>query len=301
MSLVSAGGARDDLPEAVRLPVSVAATTSIVGDIVRQVGGDRVAIQLVVPVGVDPHAFQATPRDVRVLAGADIVFAVGAGLEAGFLALLQENVDPARISYLADVVALRRLDEDEGAADTHDDESAHTGLDPHIWMDPSLVASWVPEVAQALSRLDPDNAVEYAHNGQRLQVDLDDLDRWVQEQVRQIAPVGRVLVTDHEVLGYFAARYGFSLLATVTPGLATTAEPSARHLAQLHTTIEEHQVAAIFVGNTINPRIATSLAADLGIPVVALFTGSLSGPGGPAPTYQEFVKNNVNAIVSALR
>ena len=114
------------------------------------------------------------------------------------------------------------------------------------------------------------------------------------------SPPLRVLVTDHDVLSYFADRYGFELLETVVPGVSTASEPSARHLAQLRDTIAEHGIPAIFIGTTVSPQTAQSVADDLGIELVAIYTGSLSEPGGPAATYQDFMRTNVERIVAAL-
>ena len=167
-------------------------------------------------------------------------------------------------------------------------------------MDPTLVAGWTVEIAEALAEVDPAHAAEYAARAATLTSELHELDAWIRNQVSAVPAQRRVLVTDHEVLGYFADRYGFELLETVISGVSTASEPSARHLAQLRETIVEHEIAAIFIGTTVSRQIAESVAADLGIELVAIYTGSLSEPGGPADTYQEFMRTNVERIVAAL-
>ena len=273
--------------------VAVVATTTIVADIVAGVGGDRISLYVMLSAGVDPHVFQPTPRDVRHVADADVLFANGAGLEAVFLGNLLDSAEPRRTVEVSAHLPLRRMD---AAAREH----GHGEFDAHVWMDPTLVAGWTVEIAEALAEVDPAHAAEYATRAATLTSELHELDAWIREQVSAIPEQRRVLVTDHDVLGYFADRYGFELLETVIPGVSTASEPSARHLAQLRETVVEHDIPAIFIGATASPRMARTVAADLGIELVAIYTGSLSEPGGPADTYQEFMRTNVGRIVDVL-
>ena len=343
-------------PEADRLPV--VATTNIVGDIVAQVGGDRVSVYVMLPLGADPHAFQATPRDARQAADAAVVFINGAGLEADFLGDLIASAEPRLVVDLSAHLTLRRMedehededaheegeehddhedehDEDEAEhdegeehdgeeghehedeaehdeADEHDDEEDEHGheedehghdhgeFDAHVWMDPTLVAAWTEEIAEALAEVDPDHGSGYAERADALAGELHALDAWVRDAVADTPRDRRILVTDHDVFGYFADRYGFTVLDTIIPGFSTVAEPSARHLAGLREAIAEHGVPAIFVGLTVSSQAAQVVADDLGIEVVAVYTGSLSEPDGPAATYQDFIRTNVERIVAAL-
>ena len=193
-------------------------------------------------------------------------------------------------------------DHDEEHED-HDDEHEHHhhgDVDPHVWMDPTLVAVWAVEVAEVLAEIDPEYAAEYDLRAAELVQELDELDEWIGRRVAAVPRDRRVLVTDHESLAYFAARYDFELLDSVIPGVSTASEPSARHLAQLREVIAEHAVPAIFVGIGVNPQVAQSVASDLGIEVVPIYAGSLSEPDGPAATYQDFMRTNVERIVAAL-
>ena len=198
-------------------------------------------------------------------------------------------------------------DEDEHHDDDeeeHHDEDEHGHdhgeFDPHVWMDPTLVAMWAVEVAEVLSEIDPEHGAEYDRRAGELVQELDDLDEWIAQRVAAVPRDHRVLVADHDALAYFAARYGFELLDSVIPGVSTASEPSARHLAQLREVIAEHAVPAIFVGTVVNPQVAQSVASDLGIEVVPIYTGSLSEADGPASTYQDFMRTNVERIVAAL-
>ncbi len=288
--------------------VAVVATTSIVGDIVARIGGERISLYVMLPPGADPHVFQPTPRDARQVADAAVVFANGAGLEANFLGDLVVSAQPRRVVELSEHLPLRRPDEaraaqqQDGEHRDEEDEHGHHDLvfDPHVWMDPTLVAGWPSRIAQALAEVDPDYATDYARRAAALAEELHGLDAWVRTQVAAVPHNRRVLVTDHEVFGYFSDRYGFELLATVIPGASTASEPSIRHMAELRETIAERDIPAIFVGTSVSRQIAEPLTSELGIELVAVHTGSLSEPGGPADTYEKFIRTNVERIVTAL-
>ena len=295
-ALAHAEGRREE-PLADR--VLVVATTTIVGDIVARVGGDRLSLYVMLPLGADPHAFHPTPRDARQAADAAVVFINGAGLEADFLGDLIASAEPRRVVDLSAHLNLRRMeeehDEEEGAHD-HD----HGEFDAHVWMDPTLVAAWTADIAEALAEVDPGHGADYAGRAHALAGELHALDAWVRERVAAIPRERRILITDHGMFGYFADRYGFTVLDTIIPGFSTASEPSARHLAGLHDAIAEHAVPAIFVGLTVSLQAAQVVADDLGIEVVPVYTGSLSEPDGPAATYPDFIRTNVERIVAAL-
>ena len=182
--------------------------------------------------------------------------------------------------------------------DAHDHD--HGEFDPHVWMDPTLVAAWTVDIAEALGEVDPEHGADYARRAAELADELHEIDVWIRDRVAAVPADRRIMVTDHDVFGYFAARYGFTVLDTVIPGFSTVAEPSARHLAALREAIAEHGVPAIFVGLTVDAQVARTVAGDLGIDVVSVYTGSLSDAAGPAATYPDFMRTNVERIVSAL-
>ncbi len=286
-----------DVP-AGRIPV--VATTNIVGDIVSRIGGDRLSVYVMLPPGADPHAFRATPRDARQVADAAVVFTNGAGLEADFLGDLVASAAPRRVVDLSAHLDLRRIGgEDERHAD-HGEAAEHGDFDPHVWMDPTLVAAWTAAIAKALAEVDPEHGADYAGRAALLAAELRELDAWVRDRVAAVPAERRILITDHDMFGYFAARYGFTVLDTVIPGFSTVAEPSARHVAALREAIAEHGVPAVFVGVTVEAQVARAVAGDLGIDVVPVYTGSLSDAAGPAASYPDFIRTNVERIVSAL-
>ncbi len=279
----------------------VVATTSIVADVVRNVGGERIELALLMPLGADPHGFEPTPQDAALIGDAHVVFANGAGLEAFLDRLLASAGEGTPVVELSHDIPLLAWADDHDDADDHEDDHEHEEGDPHVWFDPRNVKIWVAGIKAALSTLDPGGATIYGANAEAYLVELDELDSWIRTQVARVPETRRKLVTDHSVFAYFATAYGFEQVGVVTAGSSTLSAPSARELAALQDTIREEGVAAIFVGTTIDPRMVEQIAADVGIEVVPVYTGSLSEPGGPADTYINFMRYDVGQIVNALR
>jgi ABC-type Zn uptake system ZnuABC Zn-binding protein ZnuA len=301
----SAPSAADDAPPASER-LKVVATTTIVGDVVRQVGGDAIDLTVLLPVGADPHGFDPTPRDVSTVADADVVFINGLGLEQFLDRLLQSAGDSAQIVAVSDgVTPIEGQDEHEGEeheGEEHEgEEHEHEGGDPHAWTDPNNVMVWTANIAAALSQLDPANAAAYQANAEQYTEELQALDAWVREQVALIPAADRQLVTDHALFSYFAQRYGFEQVGAVVPGYSTMAEPSAQELAALEDAIRTLGVPAVLVGKTVNPSLAQRVADDTGTRLIPIYTGSLSEPEGDADTYLDYIRYNVSAIVAALR
>jgi len=280
LAAVVAGGAA--------APLRVAATTSIVGDVVRAIGGDGVIVTVLLPAGADPHAFEPTPKEMASLGDVQTIFANGAGLET-FLDSLLASVGVPIVS-VSDGIAFR------GFAQGSEEQ----GVDPHVWFDPMNVIVWTESIARQFATLDPANAEGYATRALAYEQELKDLDVWIVEAVAAIPRERRKLVSDHEAFGYFVDRYGFDDVGTVIPGLSTLAEPSAQGLAALEDAIREHGVPAIFVGVSVNPALAEQVAQDTGARIVFLYTGALSGTAGPAGTYLDLMRYDVRTIVQAL-
>jgi ABC-type Zn uptake system ZnuABC Zn-binding protein ZnuA len=267
--------------------VTLLCTTTIVGDVVREIAGDDVSVTVLLPVGADPHAFQASPRDAIAVEAADLVFLSGAGLEGSLVPLLQAA--RGRIVDLSSELTLRQ--------NPHPEEG---GLDPHVWFDPRNVAAWSETIAQVLAEADPDHASMYRARADAYQKEIGELDLWVRDRVATIPEEARRLVTDHEALGYFASAYGFEETGAILPGFSTLSEPSARELATLEDAIRAAGVPCLFVGTTIPSDLAEQVAADTGTRIVFLYTGSLSEPAGSAATYLDLMRFDVEQIVRGL-
>ena len=278
----------------------VVTTTSILGDVVAQVGGELIDVTVLIPADVDPHSYEPTPRDLAAVADADLVFVNGLDLE-GFLDAVIANAraDAYVVEVSQDVPAIEFAGEDEheeeGEAEEHEE-----GVDPHVWLDPNNVILWTEVIADELAAMNPDNRATYAANGEAYIAELQALDAWALEQVGTLEPSQRILVTDHDALGYFAAHYGFEVVGLVVSGTSALAEPSAGDLAALEAHIADSGAPAIFVGVSVNPDLAEQVAADTGVQLVPIYTGALSGPEGPAANYIELMRYDVRAIVGAL-
>jgi zinc/manganese transport system substrate-binding protein len=174
--------------------------------------------------------------------------------------------------------------------------------DPHMWWDLTRTQAYVTRIAKALETVDPAGKTSYANNAKRYNAELTKLDAWAKLEIAKI-PVGkRKLVTNHDALGYFAARYGFKIIGQVIPSLSTEQAPNARELATLSRTLQREGVKAIFIENTLNPKLAQALAAESGAKVApALYTDSLGNPGSSGDTFVKAFRYNVQTIVNALK
>jgi ABC-type Zn uptake system ZnuABC Zn-binding protein ZnuA len=276
--------------------LQVVATTSIVRDAVANVGGDLIDLQLLIPVGTDPHGFEPRPQDVTALAEADVIMANGAGLETFLDRMLESTGAAYRVVQVSEGIDLLSLDGHGAEGSDHGDGET----DPHTWTDPNNVMVWVENVRAALGALDPTHAVDYERNAAAYRTELEALDAWIREQVGRIPEGQRKIVSDHETFGYLAHRYGLTQTGAIFAGGTTLAQPSAKELAALEAAIKELGVKAIFVGSTVSPDLARTIAEDTGIRLVILYTGSLT-QGGEADTYLDYMRYNVSAIVDALR
>ena len=272
----------------------IVATTTIVGDVVRQVAGQQVIVDVLLPVGADPHAFEPRPQDVAAITDADLIFASGVGLEEFLGPLLQNAGAEDKVVEVSNGIALLPFGGD-------DHEEISTGnLDPHTWMDPNNVIVWAKNVAAALAVIDPDQAEVYTGNADAYILKLQELDAWAAQQTNRLALENRKLVSDHYTLGYFANAYGFEIVGELLHSVSTNAQSSAQELAVLEDQIRAFDVPVILVSETVNSTMAEQVAKDTGIRLVQIYSGSLGEPGGPAGTYLDMMRYNVNVIVESL-
>ena len=283
--------------------VSVVATTSTIADVVSNVGGKAVRVQALLPIGADPHAYEVTRQDLAIMDQAALIFVNGAGLEQSILSQLPAVARPGQVIDLSaglELIAGHEHHEGEHEEEEERGEHGHEEMDPHVWLDPNNVSQWAEQIAAALGQADPACAGYYAERARLYQAKLRELDEWIAREVQRIPPERRLLVADHDALGYFARRYGLRVVGSAFPGLSTLAEPSAQEVAQLEDAIRSLGVPAIFLSSTVSPSLVQRIAQDTGVRLVTLYIGSLSGPEGPAATYIDMMRYNVQAIVSAL-
>lgn len=283
-----AGCADDDEPSSAGPTVVV--TTTILGDVVGQLVGDHAQVEVLMPPNVDPHDFAPSAKQAAAIREADVVVQNGLGFEAG----LDDTITAAAGDGVTVITASDAIDPIPFGADGEDD--------PHLFTDPRRMADAAAFIAEELATAVPaldDPAV--AAGAAAYVADLRSLDAEVEALLAGIPTDQRVLVTNHEVFGYFADRYDFEVLGSVIPGGSTLAEPAAGDLADLIDAIEERGVAAIFVDTSSPARLAESLAAEgAAVEVVALYSESLGEPGSSADTYAGMVRTNAERIVAAL-
>ena len=281
-------------------PLQVVATTSIVADVVANVGGEAIELNTIIPRMTDPHGYQLTPGNLRMLHDADVVFINGLGLEESLEQSLAQLPEDIPIVSLSEGIQLREFTLERTDTDVDHDPEA-TGVDPHVWFDPINIDVWTDNAAQSLAALDPANAATFQANADTYHDQLEDLHNWILTQLEEIPQADRKLVTDHLFMGYFAQRYNFEVINALLPAFSSAASPSAQELADIQDSIRQSGVKVIFIGITSNRRIAEQVAGDTSVAVVPLYTGSLSELNGPADIYLSFMKYNVLAIATALK
>jgi zinc/manganese transport system substrate-binding protein len=262
---------------------TIAATTSVLASIVEAVAGDQADVEVIVPTGIDPHDFAPSTRQAEAAREADLIVLDGAGLEGGLTRVIDAAAEGGTPTFaFADHVEL-------------------LGDDPHLWMDPARVAGAVPALGAAVGAIDGVDPAAVEQAAAAYAGELDRLDRSIADGFASLPPQRRLLVTNHEALGYFADRYGFTVVGAVVPSLATGAEPSASDLDELATAIERAGVPAIFAETTQPTRLADALADEVGdVAVVELFTESLGEPGSGADTYVGMLRTDARRIAEAL-
>ena len=267
----------------------VLASATFLADIARKIAGDRVKVEALLPVGADPHSYQPTPQDVAKIEQSKLLIINGAEYEH-FLEPLLENAEGVR----------EVIEASAGLSPRKDAESEH-GIDPHLWLDPNNVIIYVENIREGLTHFDPDGAAIYKSNADAYVAQLKDLDIWINDQVSQIPPEKRLLITNHEALGYFADRYGFTVIGAIVPSVSSDASPSAQQMAELIDQIKSSGTPALFLDEVENPALAQQIADETSVKVVEdLHLESLTD-GPPAATYIDMMKHNVTRIVEALK
>lgn len=319
--------------------LKVLTTTTILLDIAKNVAGDKVDLASIVPPDGDAHDFEPSPNEIRLVADAGLVFVNGAGFEGFMDKLIADSGTKATVVTVSHGIGLRPLGVDDHAekhsdeaskdeahheeiagvsgvtecdAHAHDEHEAeatkeaghedeHGACDPHLWQDPINVIQYALNIRNALVAADPANAAAYMENAARYIVELSELDAEVWGLIAPIPAEKRVLVTNHDAMGYFAARYGFRVAGVVLPGGGTSAEPSPQEVAALIEEIKVLGVPAIFTENIANDRLAQQIADEAGVKVIqALYTDALGAAGTPGETYLGMIRSTAAAIAGAL-
>ena len=276
-------------------PLRVVATFSILGDLVQQVGGQRVAVQTLVGLGGDAHVFQPTPTHARQVGQAQLVVSNGLGYEGWMPRLLQST------GYKGlQVIATKGVRPIEGGKDhDHDHDHDHGHDDPHAWQSVPNAIVYVANIADGLCAADAAGCADYRTGAARTTDALKKLDAEIRAAWAPIAPAERKVITSHAAYAYYGQAYDVRFLSP--QGVSTESEASAKGVAQLVRQIRRDGIRALFIENVSDPRLIQQIARETGLkPAGRLFSDSLTPPGGGAPTYVDMMRANTQALVRAV-
>ena len=279
-------------------PVKAVASFSILGDLVRQVGGDRVAVEVLVGPGSDAHVFQPTPAQAKLVGQAQIVFSNGLGFEGWMSRLLGTAGYKGR--HVVASRGIKPLHNEEAGDHHHAGGHGHEEADPHAWQSVPNVMVYVGNIAKGLCEADASGCDSYQRNAATYNAGLKALDTDIRAIWAAIPATQRKVITSHDAFGYYASAYGVKFLAP--QGVSTDSEASAKGVAQLVRQIKKEQIKALFVESISDPRLIAQIGRETGVkPAGELFSDSLSDAKGPAPSYLTMMRFNTTALTQAVR
>lgn len=290
--LMLLGGMHSNPATAAEKKIKIVVSFSILGDLTRQIGGDDVDVDIIVPENSDPHIYEPKPLDVKKLNQADLVIVNGLGFEGWFNRLIINSGYKGEVIVAAQTVTPRILHMSQGISAT----------DPHAWHNVKNAILYVTEIKQALLKKLPEKTKEIEARAKMYTSILKELDQWVHLQFGTIEAHLRRVITTHDAFAYFGAEYGIEFLSPV--GISTDAQPTAAKVAELITTIKEQNIKAIFIENLADGRLVNEIAKEANVEVDGtLYADSLSNPTdlkSPAPTYVEMIRYNTISLYKKL-
>lgn len=277
--------------------IRVTATTSMVADLVKTVGGDRVEVQGLMGAGVDPHLYKATASDVQRLAGADVIFYSGLLLEGKMQDLFAKMARSKKYVYpVTEAIPVEELLEPPQFAGHYD---------PHVWFEVPLWAKCVEMAVKGLSEVDPKGRSYYQAQGKQLQKKMKELHEWALARVAELPKEKRILVTSHDAFNYFGRAYGFQVVGL--QGISTVDQASLADMAKMVDFIKKHKIKAIFIESSVPPQAIERISQDAGVTIGGeLFSDAMGTPGKiengyDLGTYEGMIKHNINTVVNALK
>ena len=281
--------------------VQVAATISVLQDLVEQVGGDRVEAFSIVPVGGSPETYGPSPRDAGRISESQVVFENGLGLDAWVEDLVESaGNEEQTVVELSEGLATIEGGEREGGeqgAEEPEEEGEHAEDNPHLWLDVTNAEHYVERIQDTLAEVDPEGAEEYEANAGEYLAELEELDGYIRERAEGIPEERRKLVTFHDAFPYFAEAYGFELVGVVVEN--PEAEPGSREVAEVVMAIEEEGVPVVFTEPQFNAGLANTVAQEAGVEVRELYTDTLVDDEA-GDTYEAMMRTNIDRISEAL-
>jgi zinc/manganese transport system substrate-binding protein len=284
------------LPASAQEKLPVVATFSILGDFVKNVGGDRVSVTTLVGPNGDTHVYQPSPADAKKLANAKVIIVNGFKLEGWMDRLVQASGTKASVIVATDGIKPREMaNDDDAKAGAHE----HEGVDPHAWQSIVNARIYVVNIRDALLAADPGGKETYEKNTADYLAKLAAVETEVKEAIAKIPPERRRIITTHDAFGYFGAAYGFEFIAP--QGVSTETEASARDVAKIIRQIRAQKIPAVFLENVSDPRLVQRIADETGAKVGGtLYSDALSAGDGPASTYIDMMRHNIRQLSAAL-
>jgi len=283
---------------------SVVASFSILADMTRQIGGDRIALRAIAGADVDAHGFQPKPSDAAALNNAALVIRNGLGFEGWLDRMIRSSGFKGRMVTTTEGITPRLMEahgHDHGGAGRRQNHSVGPRQvpDPHAWQDVGLGQHYIRNITAGLIAADPGGEALYRRNAEAYAARLAALDQWVRAEIAKVPAARRKIVTSHDSFGYFGDAYGVRFLAP--QGVSTEAEPSAAEVGRLIRQIRAENITALFMENMANPATLQRIAQETGLRVRGrLFADALSAEAGPAPTYEAMFRHNVSLMVPAM-
>ncbi|WP_306223631.1 metal ABC transporter substrate-binding protein [Bosea beijingensis] len=280
-----------------KLPV--VASFSILGDFVRQVGGDRVSVTTLVGPDGDTHVYSPTPADAKAMAAAKLVLVNGLHFEGWLPRLVKSSGTKATMAEATKGITPLEADDDHDEKAKGGHAHAHGHDDPHAWQSVANAKIYVANIRDALSAADPAGKASYEANATAYLAELDKLESEVKAAIARIPAERRKAITTHDAFGYFVKAYGIAFVAP--QGVSTEAEASARDVARIIRQVKTQKIPAVFLENVTNPRLVEQIARESGAKVGGrLYSDALSAATGPAGTYIRMMKHNISEIEKAL-
>ena len=278
-------------------PMPVVASFSILGDVVQQIGGERVTVQNLVGANQDAHAYNLTSGDIKKIREARLVLLNGLGLEK---AELQRAVKQSKVASAEATAGIKPLAADEHHHEhNHGHDHDHGEFDPHVWNDPVLMQRYAANVAIALIKADPAGSRYYQQRFKDYQNVLNQLNNYANQQFGAVAPAKRKVLTGHDSFAYLGKRYQVKFISP--QGVSSEAEPSARQIAAIIRQIKAENVKAVFTENIKDGRMIARIAKETGVKVSGgLYADALSS-GAPAGTYADMFRYNVRVMSEAMK
>jgi len=268
------------------------ASFSILGDMVRQVGGDRVEVVTLVPPDSDAHVFSPTPADAKMLAGAQLFFVNGLGFEGWMERLEKSSGFKGTVVVASTGVKPRSMVEEEG-------DKPETITDPHAWQDLANGKLYIANIRDGLIAADPEGKAVYEANAAKYLDAIAREDTVVRAALAGLPEARRKIITSHDAFGYFGAAYGLEIIAP--EGVSTESEASAQDVAKIIRQIKEEKIPAVFLENVTDHRLLDQIAKETGAKIGGtLYSDALSGPDGSAATYLGMFRHNVGTLTAAL-